>query len=70
MLVLGYTHVFNPNLVNLARFGFMRFAGISAIASPISATDLGTQSPLGTTAADLPAPGIGVDGLFTVGNVK
>jgi hypothetical protein len=68
MLVLGYTHVFNPNLVNLARFGFMRFAGISAIASPISATDLGTQSPLGTTAADLPAPGIGVDGLFTVGN--
>ncbi len=35
MLVLSDTHVFNPQLVNIARFGYMRFDGDSAVASPI-----------------------------------
>ena len=68
MFVLGYTHVFGPTLVNLARFGYMRFDGISAIANPISTLDLGTESPQGASSADITSPGIGVDGLFTVGN--
>ena len=68
MFVLGYTHVFGPNVVNLARFGYMRFDGISSIANPISTLDLGTVSPQGASGADIPTPGIGVDGLFTVGD--
>lgn len=68
MLVLADTHVFNSRLVNIARFGFMRFDGDSTVASPIFATDLGTQSPTGTSGAKIPAPGITIDGLFTVGD--
>ena len=47
MLVLADTHVFTPQVVNIARFGYMRFDGISAVANPILAADLGTQSPTG-----------------------
>ena len=68
MLVLSDTHVFNPRLVNIARFGFMRFDGNSAVANPILASDLGTQSPSGTSGGKIPAPGITIDGLFTVGD--
>jgi len=68
MLVLGYSRVFNSNLVNLARFGYTRFNGISSVASPISSADLGTQSPVGTSGRDVPMPSITIDGLFTVGN--
>ena len=46
----------------------MRFDGISSIANPISTLDLGTESPQGASGADIPTPGIGVDGLFTVGD--
>ncbi len=68
MLVLSDTHVFNPQLVNIARFGYMRFDGDSAIANPILASDLGTQSPTGSSGGKIPAPGITIDGLFTVGD--
>jgi hypothetical protein len=68
MLVLADTHVVNPRLVNVARFGFMRFDGISAVANPIMASDLGTQSPQGKSGDGVPAPGITIDGLFTVGD--
>jgi len=68
MLVLSDTHVFNSHLVNIARFGYMRFDGDSAVASPILATDLGTDSPTGENGATTPAPGITIDGLFTVGD--
>ena len=68
MLVLSDTHVFSSNLVNIARFGFMRFDGDSAVTNPILASDLGTESPTGTSGAHIPAPGITVDGLFTVGD--
>lgn len=68
MAVLSLTRVANPILVNVARLGYMRFAGISAVANPISASDLGTQSPTGLGGADIHAPGITVDGLFTIGD--
>ncbi len=68
MLVLADTHVFNPRLVNVARFGYMRFSGISSVTNPIQASDLGTQSPIGSAGAGVAAPGITVDGLFTIGD--
>jgi len=68
MLVLADTHVFNPRLVNVARFGYMRFSGISSVTNPILASDLGTQSPIGTSGAGVAATGITVDGLFTIGD--
>jgi hypothetical protein len=68
MLVLADTHVFSSSLVNIARFGYMRFDGVSAVASPILASDLGTQSPTGLSGGQIPAPGITVDGLFTIGD--
>jgi len=68
MLVLADTHVLNSRLVNVARFGYMRFDGISSVANPIMASDLGTQSPQGLSGAGVPAPGITIDGLFTVGD--
>lgn len=68
MLVLAETHQFNPHLINVARFGFMRFDGDSVVANPILASDLGTTSPTGASGAKIPAPGITIDGLFTVGD--
>ena len=68
MLVLADTHVFTPQVVNIARFGYMRFDGISAVANPILAADLGTQSPTGESGGTIVAPGITIDGLFTVGD--
>ena len=63
MFVLSDTHAFNPNLINVARFGFMRFRGLAQIAQPISAADVGIATPSG-----LPEiPGISVNGLFTIG---
>lgn len=68
MLVLGYTHIFNSSLINLARFGYMRFDGNSSVENPISTADLGTQSPTGTAGSDIPMPDISIDGLFGVGD--
>lgn len=68
MTVLSDTHVVNANLVNVARLGYMRFDGVSAVANPIFAADLGTQSPTGLSGAGIPTPGITVDGLFTIGD--
>lgn len=68
MLVLGYTHVFNSNLVNLARFGYTRFVGNETVVEPVSTTDLGTQSPQGLSGAGLPMPSVIVSGLFALGD--
>ena len=68
MFVLADTHVFNSSLVNIARYGYMRFDGTSTVANPISSLDLGMQSPIGGSAQDIPSPGITVDGLFTTGD--
>jgi len=65
MLVLADTHVFNSNLINLARFGFMRFDGLSAVTNPISASDLGMSTPTGMAGV---APGVSIAGLFTTGD--
>ncbi len=63
MFVLSDTHVFNPNLVNVARFGFMRFNGLQSGIDPISAASVGMQTPAG-----LPEiAGIQIQGLFTIG---
>jgi hypothetical protein len=63
MFVLSDTHVFNPGLVNVARFGYMRFDGFAVIAQPIKAADVGMATPSG-----LPqTPGLVVNGLFTIG---
>jgi hypothetical protein len=67
MLVLADTQVVNPNLINIARFGYMRFDGNSSISNPVSASAIGTVSPTGV-ATGVNAPGITVDGLFTVGD--
>lgn len=67
MLVLADTQVVNPNLIHIFRFGYMRFDGKSSITNPISAAAVGTVSPTGTTAG-VNAPGITVDGLFTIGD--
>ena len=68
MLVLGEAHIFNANTVNLARFGYMRFSGFAGVTDPVSSSDIGTESPTGTSGPNVPMPGIGVDGLFTVGD--
>lgn len=68
MFVLADTHVFKPNLVSIARFGYMRFNGVSTVSHPILASDLGTQSPTGASGGTIPAPGITIDGLFTIGD--
>ncbi len=67
MVVLSDTQVVSPSLINIVRFGTMRFNGIASIANPILASDLKTVTPTGTTGT-ASAPGITVDGLFTVGD--
>ena len=65
MFVLADTHAFNANLINVARFGFMRFDGLSAVAGPIKASDLGMTTPTGLPGV---APGVSIGGLFTTGD--
>jgi len=63
MFVLSDTHTFQSNLVNVARFGYMRFNGLQTGADAISAADVGMATPSG-----LPViPGIQVQNLFTIG---
>lgn len=68
MAVLSDTHTVSANLVNVARLGFMRFDGVAAVDNPISTADIGTVSPTGLSGAGIPAPGITIDGLFTIGD--
>ena len=68
MAVLSDTHVANASLVNVARLGYMRFSGVATIQNPISASELGTESPTGLSGAGISAPGISIDGLFTTGD--
>jgi Carboxypeptidase regulatory-like domain/TonB-dependent Receptor Plug Domain len=68
MAVVSDTHTINARLVNVARLGFMRFDGVAAVLNPISTADLGTVSPTGLSGNGIAAPGITVDGLFTIGD--
>jgi len=65
MFVLADTHVFNSNLINLARFGYMRFSGLSSVANPIQASDLGMSTPTGSPGV---APAVSISGPFTTGD--
>jgi len=65
MFVLADTHVINANFINVARFGFMRFDGLSAVANPIQASALGMNTPTGVPGV---APGVSIGGLFTTGD--
>jgi hypothetical protein len=68
MTVVADTHVVNSNMINVARAGYMRFDGISAVANPILGSDIGIESPTGGSGAGIPAPSITIDGLFTIGD--
>ena len=65
MFVLSDTHIVNSNLVNVARFGYMRFDGLSSVANPIQASALGMSTPTGAAGV---APGVSIAGLFTTGD--
>jgi hypothetical protein len=67
MFVLGDTHIFRGNLVNVARFGYMRFDGSSKVENPISAGSIGQGTTTGASGSGLTAPGLTVGG-FTIGN--
>lgn len=64
MLVLSDTHTFRSQLVNSARFGYVRFNGAQVGQSPVPAASLGIASPTG-----LPeVPAIDIAGLFMIGS--
>ena len=63
MFVLTDTHAFTPNLVNIARFGYMRFAGSSAVQNPISAQSVGEGTPTGFVDPTSNMPGLYVAGI-------
>ena len=68
MAVVSDAHQINASMINVVRLGFMRFKGTSAVQGPISTADIGTVSPTGLSGKDIPAPGVTVDGLFTIGD--
>lgn len=67
MFVLSDTHVVRANLVNIARFGYMRFDGSSVVQNPLTASAIGEGTPTGATSSSLNAPGLTVGG-FTIGD--
>ncbi|HEX3437050.1 MAG TPA: TonB-dependent receptor [Pseudacidobacterium sp.] len=67
MFVLADTHVFNPNLVNIARFGYMRYDGFSTVQNPLTAASIGVGTPTGPASSTANAPGLTVGG-FTIGD--
>jgi hypothetical protein len=67
MFVLADTHVFNSNLVNIARFGYMRYDGSSIVQNPLSAQAIGMGTPTGEASAEAHAPGVMVAG-FIIGD--
>ena len=67
MFVLADTHTFNSNLVNIARFGYMRFDGTSTVQNPLTAQTIGQGTPTGTAGPISNAPAMMVGGL-TIGD--
>ncbi|HKY41983.1 MAG TPA: TonB-dependent receptor, partial [Pyrinomonadaceae bacterium] len=59
------TYVFTPNVVNQARFGYMRVRNTSTPEEPFTAAELGFSSPLQSLFPG--APTLVVTGLFTFG---
>jgi Carboxypeptidase regulatory-like domain/TonB dependent receptor/TonB-dependent Receptor Plug Domain len=67
MFVLTDTHVLNAALVNIARFGYMRFDGVSRIQNPLKAATIGEGTPTGSVSANDTAPALYVGG-FIIGD--
>ena len=67
MFVLTDTHVFNAALTNIARFGYMRFDGVSHIQNPLKATTIGEGTPTGSMSATDTAPALILGG-FSIGD--
>ena len=67
MFVLADTHILNPNLVNIARFGYIRFDGLSSVQNPLTAQSIGIGTPTGAGDPGANAPGVTVGG-FTIGD--
>ena len=68
MFVLADTQVFSANLVNVARFGYVRFDGLARVQNPILASAVGQATPTGIVGSSSAAPGLTIDGLFTIGD--
>jgi hypothetical protein len=64
MFVLADTHIVNSNLLNVARFGYMRFDGNSSIVNPLTAQAIGIDTPTGMVGPTSNAPGIWAGGLM------
>lgn len=67
MFVLADTHVFNANMVNIARFGYMRYDGASNVQNSLTAASIGMGTPTGPASSTANAPGLTVGG-FTIGD--
>ena len=65
--VVADTDVLTPNAVNVARFGYIRFDGISTVQNSLGAAAIGQSIPTGAPDASSRAPGLTVGG-FTVGD--
>lgn len=70
MFVLTDTQVFNSAFTNIARFGYMRFDGLSRIENPLKAAAIGQGVPTGAPSATDNAPGMIVGGFggFSIGD--
>lgn len=66
MFVVSDTQSFSSALVNMARFGYMRFDGVSHVENPLQAAALGEGTPTGGSST-ANAPGLTVGG-FTIGD--
>jgi hypothetical protein len=70
MFVLTDTQVFNSSVTNIARFGYMRFDGLSRIQNPLKAAAIGEGVPTGAPSASDNLPGLIVGGFggFSIGD--
>jgi Carboxypeptidase regulatory-like domain len=68
MFVLSETHAPKPNMVNVARLGYMRFDGTLRVQKPILASAVGEGIPTGAATPASSIPGLTIDGLFTIGD--
>ena len=66
MFVLSDTQVLGNALVNLARFGYMRFDGVSHVENPLEASAIGEGTPTGGAGTG-DAPGLILGG-FSIGD--
>ncbi len=67
MFVLADTDVFSSSVINVARFGYLRFDGLVTQQNPLSAQSVGVGTPTGPPTASSNLPFITV-GSFTVGD--